>query len=321
MAVYKLPRPKPIGRRRMGGPTAVPGQSPGGGYTPLHANQRQAQRYYNYVTQLSHDPALRRSKVPAPAKAKPKVPARAPGLGRDTVAQPFTPGTAAGINTQPGAFSGGTGSYDVSSDPAVQAARGLAGKIRAQANATAAAKRKQAAIEYGSGEGVTGLDQATIDAARNNPYSILQNMRHAYDTGLQGLEGDLNKANLFYSGYRGQQLGEAARAYAENQSKAATNFQGLQTDINDMLAQALLSADEMDMQALLGSEGGYYDPYSGDYGGYGGVGGSLIAGLRQAVGPSNWFSGTQLNRGRPTRPAPKPKPKRYKPVAYRRMGP
>jgi hypothetical protein len=160
-------------------------------------------------------------------------------------------------------MSGGVGGYDISSDPAVAAAKGLSAKIRAQAQATALAKRKQAAIEYGSAEGLDkplGKDFAgTQAAAAANPFSILKQQQHSYDLGTHDLEESLNNANLFYSGYRGQQLGEAAHGFQQNKYNAGNAYHGLLSDIGDQLSQALLSADAMDMNAMMGSSGGGYD--------------------------------------------------------------
>lgn len=200
------------------------------------------------------------------------IPNLPPGLGQSILAsiaqqQPFP--AASSINTTPAPLSGGTGGYDVNSDPAVAAAQGLAAKIRANAQASALAKRKQAALEYGDPTGVEGVDEATAKAARENPFSILKNMEHAYGTGRRDLEEGLNKANLFYSGYRGQQLGEAARAYEQNRYQAGTQFKGLMTDIGDQLANALLNADMYEQNALLNSSGGAYGGGGGDGGGGG----------------------------------------------------
>lgn len=164
-------------------------------------------------------------------------------------------------------FSGGMGSYNPSTDPAVAAAAGLSAKIRAQAQATALAKRKQAAIEYGDPSGVEGIDEATSKAARENPYSVLKSLERSYTTGLGELEEGLNEANLFYSGYRGKQLGEASTQYQQQRYNAGTAFRGLMSDIGDQLSQALLQADEIDYNALLNSSGGSYDPGGGDGGG------------------------------------------------------
>ena len=88
------------------------------------------------------------ARAPRPASRPPAAPQFAP---------PKVPTAATSIPYAQQAFSGGTGGYDVSSDPAVQAASGLAAKIRANAQAQALAKRKQAAIEYGDATGVEPL--------------------------------------------------------------------------------------------------------------------------------------------------------------------
>lgn len=164
-------------------------------------------------------------------------------------------------------FTGGVGGYDINSDPAVAAARGLAAKMRAQAQATALAKRRQAAIEFGDPTGIEGIDEETARKARENPFSILKNLEYGYTTGLEGLEEGLNAANLFYSGYRSKQLAEAARRYQQARYDASTQFRGLMSDINEQLANALLNADIMEAQAALGSSGGGYDyDYTGSSG-------------------------------------------------------
>lgn len=166
--------------------------------------------------------------------------------------------SAADVDVSVGSLSGGVGGYDIMSDPAVAMAAGLAAKARAMAQATALAKRKQAALEYGDPTGVEGVDEQTAKAARENPFSILRNLERSYMQGREQLEEGLNAANLFYSGYRGKQLAEAARNYEQSRYQAGTAFRGLMADINENLARALLEADYMEAQALLGSGGGSY---------------------------------------------------------------
>lgn len=195
-------------------------------------------------------------------RARPKIAPRA--RTPVNLAPPSTPTAGDVVSaTQPGVLSGGAGGYDIGSDPAVAAAHGISEKIRAQAAASALAKRIQAATEYGSAEGLQqalGGQYADVQAkAAANPFSVMASQKHAYDVGLRDLEEQLNNANLFYSGYRGQQLGEAARGYQQNQYEAANAYHGLLNDISDQLSQALMSADQYDMQAALGSTGGSFD--------------------------------------------------------------
>lgn len=203
---------------------------------------------------------------------------------------------ASNIAYAPPPLSGGTGGYDVNSDPAVAAAQGLAAKIRANAQASALAKIKQAAIEYGDPTGIDKVDEETAKAARENPFSVLKNLEHTYDTGKRDLEEGLNQANLYYSGYRGQQLGEAARQYEQNRYGAGTAFKGLLTDINDQLANALLQADMYEANALLGSGGGAYGGGDDSYGG-----GVSTNDSGFVSGPWQTYPGSGLVPGRSTK--------------------
>lgn len=225
-----------------------------------------------------------RSSTVSIPKAPPRRPTPVPGAyPRDPVRAPAPVPTAPTYAA--GGMTGGMGAgYDVNSDPAVAAAQGLAAKMRARAQAVAAAKRAQAAIEYGDPEGVTGLDDKTKTAARDNPFSVLKNLAHSNETGTRDLEEGLNKANLFYSGYRGKQLAENARGYQNARYQAGTNFRALQSGIDSDLADALLNADIYEQSALMNSSGGSYG--YGDEGGggsYGGGGGKALANLLGAA--------------------------------------
>jgi hypothetical protein len=177
--------------------------------------------------------------------------------------------------------------------------------MRTQAQASALAKRKQAAIEYGDPTGVEGIDDATSKAASENPFSVLKNLEHGYKTGTADLEEGLNKGNLFYSGYRGQQLGEAARGYQDSRYQAGTRFKGLMTDIGDNLANALMNADMYEASAIMGSDGGSYG--GGDDGGGGNPNrvaydpNTSLAGVTRGL-----LSGTGRIPGTPTRTTWKP---------------
>lgn len=228
-------------------------------------------------------------------------PPRTPTASAPQVAPPSAGGLVAGLGaTANSGLAGGAGGYNVNSDPAVAAAQGLAAKMRATATAQALAKRKQAAIEYGDPSGVEGIDEETSKAARENPFSILKNLEHSYSTGTRDLEEGLNKANLHYSGYRGQQLGEASRGYQDSRYQAATRFKGLNTDISDQLANALLNADSYEAQSIMGSDGGGWGGGYGDSYGSDGSGYSLAQPVRAALGiPSR--SGTSTVRRPGTR--------------------
>lgn len=218
--------------------------------------------------------------------------------GADPVLAPQAPPTAAAtIPTVDTALSGGMGGYDLGADPAVALAAGLAAKQRAMAQASALAKRKQAAIEYGDPSGITGLDDATQKAARDNPFSVLKRIDRSYETGTRELEEGLNAANLFYSGYRGQQLAEAARGYQQTKYDAANSFRGLLTDIDAGLADALMQADYLDAQAMMGSDGGYYGGYDeGSDAGSDGITYSLAGDVQKMPPPLSGGKGRKVGR-------------------------
>lgn len=206
-------------------------------------------------------PPLKAPRAPKAPKASYGRYARGkPMLGADTVGDMGPAASARDIQLPQTSFSGGTGGYDVSTDPAVARIGALSQRMRAEAQASAMAKKKQAALEYGDPTGVEGIDEQTAKAARENPFSILKAMERAYSTGVNDLEEGLNKGNLFYSGYRGQQLGDAAHTYQQGRYDAGNRFRATIQDINDALASTLLNADMMDADAIGGSDGGYYDP-------------------------------------------------------------
>ena len=176
-----------------------------------------------------------------------------------------------------GGGGGGSAASAFMGDPILAQAQALASRQREIARSGALAKRKQAAVEYGDASGLQGFDEATIAAARDNPFSVLANMKRGYESGVESLEGDLNASNLFYSGYRGKELGRAATGYQGQRSSASGAFQGFMTDIENALAQALLNADWQEASAL---EGAYMRAlsqameYGYDYPGDGGDDGS-----------------------------------------------
>lgn len=219
-----------------------------------------------------------------------------PLLGADTVGESTAAPSARDVQLPQTSFTGGSGGYDVNSDPAVARIGALSQRMRAEAQASALAKKKQATLEYGDPTGVEGIDEATAKAARENPFSILSAMKRSYDTGLGDLEEGLNKGNLFYSGYRGQQLGEAGTAYQQGRYDAGNRYRATIQDINDALAGTLLNADMMDADAIGASDGGYYDPggYEEPY----------------IEGPPYDLTGDRRELPAQTKPKPKPKPRK-----------
>lgn len=194
-------------------------------------------------------PTATGGKVSMPPPSKPVLPGGSHPSFPDVPETPAAPSSFA-----PQSAPGGGGGFV---DPALAQIRALAARSRSEATARALAKKKQAAVEYGDASGVTGLDEATAKAAKDNPFSILKGLDRNYNEGVGRLEDALNKSNLFYSGHRGTELGKAATNYQQDKYGASTRFQAGITDIEDALAQALLQADMMEMQALMGSGGPY----------------------------------------------------------------
>jgi hypothetical protein len=125
-------------------------------------------------------------------------------------------------------------------DPVLAQIRATQQQNAASAEAAAAAARQQALIQFGYSPELAGLygDQNTARAAQQDPFSVLANLAHQHQLRLTNLNESYNKANLFYSGHRGQALGEEGRQYLGEQASAQ---QQLQSTLSQ-LQQNLLSA-------------------------------------------------------------------------------
>lgn len=231
-------------------------------YPTIGSSTRSGQLIQAVAQQPRGHPPPARNPLPAARKAPPARAAYNPNkpiLGADTV-QEQAPSPAAG-NISYGAYT----------DPAIAQMAALAAKAaaiaarsRQEAQSEADAKTKEATIQYGDASGVPGVDAATAQQAAANPFSMLAALQRGYTTGTADLEEGLNKNNLFYGGYRGQQLGQAATDYQQQRYEAGTRYQATLSDIRSALAQALLNADMMDMQyGGAGSDGGGVDPATG----------------------------------------------------------
>ena len=214
----------------------------------------------------------------------------------------------------PGSSASHGGSPGTYGDPAYELAKAFAIRSRKEAQDRALAKRRAAAIQYGSAaglEGVLGGDFASVaQQASQNPFSVIANLKYGYDRGVSDLEEQLNKANLFYSGYRGEQLGDAAHQYQQAGYNANTQFQGLLTDVADQLAAALMAADQAEMMAALNAAAGSFPGGGGGGGGEGGGGSGYPPGTFGLAHPPGMFipPGTggwsNVNYGQPTKLLP-----------------
>lgn len=170
-------------------------------------------------------------------------------------------GHAGGLGPAPGA-PGAPSTVDLSADPILQQIRALSQQHIQGAQTDELAARKKTLLDFGYDDRLKGLypDAQTADAAKQNPFSLLANMKNAYEQGTKGLEDNLNKSNLFYSGARGTALADNSRHYQAQQADA---FAGL----NERLAQlsaALLAAKQQgqqdDLHGLADAYGRYQPP-------------------------------------------------------------
>lgn len=169
--------------------------------------------------------------------------------------------------------------YDYDADPVLQRIQGLTGQDREFAQAGALDAKKKLAIDYGDDSLARQLgDENTALAAANNPIGVRQQLRKGYDENVQGFENDLD-STLFYSGYRGNQLGKIAGGYQEALAGAGQQQQGLLSEIERSLADALMDADYRDANAQAeaaqraisqGMLGGDADPAADPMAGQGG---------------------------------------------------
>lgn len=139
------------------------------------------------------------------------------------------------------------------SDPVLQKARKLAQGQRDDAATSALARKKQLAVQVGDA-GLArefGLDDTVAQTAAQNPLSILAAIR---DQAIRN-ERDFNEStlepNLFFSGYRGSELGELAKARltaeAQAQARAREGFSGIESEL--LGAGGLADQMEMDAEA------------------------------------------------------------------------
>lgn len=145
--------------------------------------------------------------------------------------------------------------FDLETDPILQQIHATAAKQREEANAGALEARKQLAIQYGDETYGNSIDQATGQAAAQNPFSITKNLANQYDTTGKNLNENLNQHNLFYSGERINELGQALKDYQQQQAVAAGQFQSGLGTIGQNLVGALMGADQSE-------QGGYNDAWA-----------------------------------------------------------
>lgn len=190
-------------------------------------------------------------------------------------------------------------SFDLETDPVLQQMHAMAANQRAQAESGALKLRKQLAIDYGDPTFGASIDEATGQAAAQNPFSALATLKTGYDRNMTNMEEDLNSHNLFYGGTRIKALGDAAHDYQGQQANLAGQQQQALGGIDANRIAALMQADQQEQAA-------YADAYnralqfalanmrtSGGGGGYDGGGGAPVA------QPTNDMSGLPPGGGVP----------------------
>jgi hypothetical protein len=140
-------------------------------------------------------------------------------------------------------------SFDLSTDPVLQQMQAMAQNQRAQAESGALKLRKQLAVDYGDSAYGNTIDSATGQAAEQNPFSILANLRTQYGRNQGNLEEDLNSHNLFYGGARIKALSDALHDYQGQQAGAAGAEQNALGGIDQNRIAALMQADRDEQSA------------------------------------------------------------------------
>lgn len=151
-------------------------------------------------------------------------------------------------------------------DPVLARIQAMSSMTVANAQAEAAALRKQALIDAGDptiAQSV-GADQNTIDAAKANTLSTEARLQRDIAERARMSDEALNQQNLFYSGARVQNLQQQQQGALEARTDFGARLRALLQSITTTLAQR--QAQAIADQAAAG--GGY-----GGYGGYGGGGG------------------------------------------------
>ena len=102
-------------------------------------------------------------------------------------------------------------------------------------------KQKQLLLGFGSKElarKLLGENDPFVNSISDDPsnsFSVLANLRRRYDQTVANTNQLLNKQNLWFSGYRGKQLGEMATANLQDINEQTGMAQGKFTELGDAL--------------------------------------------------------------------------------------
>jgi hypothetical protein len=142
------------------------------------------------------------------------------------------------------------------SDPILQQIQALGQQNQASAEAGALAQRQQALIAFGYDPTLGGEygDANTQAAAQQNPFSVLKNLQRQHEQRQTSLNENLNKANLWFSGYRGTQLQNEGTQYLSEQASAN---QALQGSLGGIAANLLAARQSGQQQVQQGEQDAY----------------------------------------------------------------
>jgi len=85
---------------------------------------------------------------------------------------------------------------------------------------------------------VMGAEDPFIKSVADNPFSSLANIKRQYETGLTQREDELNKGNLFYSGFRGKELTRMATERQQEEATRSGEVEGAMAGIDNQLLSA-----------------------------------------------------------------------------------
>lgn len=187
-------------------------------------------------------------------------------------------------------------------DPILEKIRALGRSDVATARAQAEAGRKKLLLDYGDegfarttlahsfGGGDQPVDDAVLQAIRENPYSILKQQQRDQETSTREAEESFNKANLFYGGARVKGLGDLSQSFLQRGADARGAVSGQLDSIEQALMDAERAAAQAEFDYITNAQynGGDGEPPPDDSGAYGSpLLGRLATGLAQPRKPTS----------------------------------
>jgi hypothetical protein len=138
------------------------------------------------------------------------------------------------------------------SDPVLARIRALGTQDVANARSEADSLRKKAIIDSGLTDvgAEIGVDQNTLQAAGANPFSTAALLKKEQAERGRQLDESLNSQNLFYGGYRAQQLQDLASSGAQQQTALTGDIRDLLGGISGGVTDAEQAAAQAEQAAM-----------------------------------------------------------------------